>query len=459
MRLSNMILICILLLGVSVWAGDPNDMRDDPNSMENDPNSVREFQYLLELAEAGEADCQFRLFFHYKNGKGVKHDLEKGVSWLEKAAEQKHLTALLIVSSYYQKGRGVEKDSLKAIEWLKQQARLGVANSYQYIGEIYLCERDVGPDIAEAKKWFMLAEDKDVIWGKYWLGIADLFEDDFKYEYDTAVEKIRIAAEKGDAVSQYKMGLIYYYGIGRVADGVKAFPWLEKAAEQGYFGAQFLAGNRVFIKRVDNSFDGLNFTTKKEAIGWLTKAYEQGCAAAASELAMLETGVYGYLLGEKPDKKLYVDWLVKAANCGSISAYWMLGSSFSSGVDVAKDDSEAYKWYKKGAELGSSMCQGNIGAMYFEGEYVEQDYEIAYKWLKKAADGGDEDAKYYLGKMYYEGIVVEKDYDKAFDYLYAAATWGSRNKEAGRLVGYMYNNGLGVEKNEKFGEYWIEKCK
>ena len=59
-------------------------------------------------------------------------------------------------------------------------------------------------------------------WGK---GVAT--------DYPRAMAAYKIAAEAGDALSQYQVGLIYFDGGHGVAvDYKKARPWLEKAAAQ-----------------------------------------------------------------------------------------------------------------------------------------------------------------------------------------------------------------------------------
>ena len=49
-----------------------------------------------------------------------------------------------------------------------------------------------------------------------------------------AMAAYKIAAEAGDAVSQYQVGIMYYMGRGVAVDYQQARPWLEKAAAQDY---------------------------------------------------------------------------------------------------------------------------------------------------------------------------------------------------------------------------------
>ena len=53
-----------------------------------------------------------------------------------------------------------------------------------------------------------------------------------------AVKWYRKAAEQGDAVSQYNLGICYLSGKGVPRDYVEAAKWLRKAATRGDAGAQ-----------------------------------------------------------------------------------------------------------------------------------------------------------------------------------------------------------------------------
>jgi TPR repeat protein len=68
------------------------------------------------------------------------------------------------------------------------------------------------------------------------------------------IEQWRTAAEQGDALSQYKLGLCYGNGDGVGEDEAKAVYWLTKSAEQGNPDAkEFLAERQKIIKRGSRS--------------------------------------------------------------------------------------------------------------------------------------------------------------------------------------------------------------
>ena len=72
-------------------------------------------------------------------------------------------------------------------------------------------------------------------WGK---GVA--------IDYPRAMAAYKIAAEAGDALSQFQVGLMYCKGLGVAVDYERARPWLEKAAAQDYPNAVGQLGLMAF---------------------------------------------------------------------------------------------------------------------------------------------------------------------------------------------------------------------
>ena len=110
-------------------------------------------------------------------------------------------------------------------------------------------------------------------------------------------EELRAKAEKGDAESQFILGLIYFRGDGVPMNKAEAVKWFHKAAEQGDARAQFLLG------------------------------------------VMYSNG-----RGIPKDETEAVKWWRKAAEQGETQAQHHLGLQYALGEGVPKDDVLAYKW-------------------------------------------------------------------------------------------------------------------
>jgi TPR repeat protein len=125
------------------------------------------------------------------------------------------------------------------------------------------------------------------------------------------IETMRKAAEAGDAVAQYNLGLMYHDGEGVPEDYAEAFKWFRKAAEQRYAKAQYSLGDMYYKGRgVPQDI--------AEAMKWYRKAAEQGHALAQVTL----------------------------------------GASYSVGRSVPKDDVAAYAWFSQ--EAGSHVPNARL---------------------------------------------------------------------------------------------------
>ena len=122
-------------------------------------------------------------------------------------------------------------------------------------------------------------------------------------------EKLRLAAEHGDAEAQYNLGNLYYLGEGTPQDYAEAAKWYRLAAEQGNAAAQ----NNLGVMYDEG--EGVR-QDDREAVKWYRKAAEQGNASAQYNLGVM------YDLGEGVPKncvKAYA-WLNLSAAKGKENA-------------------------------------------------------------------------------------------------------------------------------------------
>jgi uncharacterized protein len=166
------------------------------------------------------------------------------------------------------------------------------------------------------------------------------------HDYARALDMLAPLADRGNAVAQLKLGLIYARGEGVPRDDVTAIDWLTRAAEQGQSEAQFELG------------------------------------------VMLRDG-----LGTPIDGRLALNWFERAAEKGAPHAFNAIGEMYLGHQDVAQDYAKAMIWFLRGAQLDNADALYNIGIRYALGQGVEQDEIEAYKWLDLAADAGIGDVR------------------------------------------------------------------
>lgn len=129
----------------------------------------------------------------------------------------------------------------------------------------------------------------------------------------------------------------------------------------------------------------------------------------------------------------------------------VLGWAYYNGIGVEKDHEKSAEWFQKAANQGNSEAQYYLGRLYYSGEYGEKNIPKGKKLLEKSALQGYFWAQNDLGYI----LETEEKYKEALDwYLRAAAQNCSRSC---LNIGYLYQNGLGVKKNDEEAKKWFKK--
>jgi len=140
---------------------------------------------------------------------------------------------------------------------------------------------------------------------------------------------------------------------------------------------------------------------------------------------------------------------------------FVLSIFFISAVCVAQENVDRLKVK---AEAGDVYAQSILGRMYVRGENgVTRDYEQALRWLAEAAEHNQPLALYNLGFLYNQGFGVEKDADKAsqlfakcFNALLEKAETADPQWQFD--LSELYRGGLGgIEKNPHESIKWRKK--
>ncbi|MBI5520197.1 MAG: sel1 repeat family protein [Desulfovibrio sp.] len=129
-------------------------------------------------------------------------------------------------------------------------------------------------------------------------------------QYARAIMMMKIASERGDALSQQTIGVLYEDGRAVPKDVVLAFKWLKMAADQGLPISQTLVA------------------------------------------AKFEFGV-----GVRQDYAEAANWYLAAANQNYPAAQMRLGLLYEAGKGVARDIVVAYCWLLLGASAGDLAAQ------------------------------------------------------------------------------------------------------
>ena len=265
----------------------------------------------------------------------------------------------------------------------------------------------------------------------------------------THTKDVVLAAENGNSLAQYVLGIIYFNGIdesGFEKNVANAEFWFCQSAKNGNLKA-FIDLKKLHDHHIDKlEINNLYFNNLHKE------------AKNNDEIAQYRLGVR-YEKGINIEENIIeaIKWYQLSANQDYEPAQYVLGNIFFYGKGVEKDFKEAVKWYKKAAENGNAVCQDLLAFMYLNGEGVEKNVKEAIYLLKQSAEQGFSRGQHNLGVMYLNGIGVQKNYEEA-------AKWFRKSAEQGfaaaqHNLGMCYSVGAGVPVDKKEADKWFEKAK
>jgi TPR repeat protein len=257
-----------------------------------------------------------------------------------------------------------------------------------------------------------------------------------------SLDAVRVAADQGDANSQFRLGVMYATGEGVPQNHAEAARWYRLAADQGLSAAQYNLG-LMYVNGWGVSQD------YGEAARWYRLAADQGVALAQNNLGMM----YYNGQGVRQNDVEAMRWFRLAADRGHPEAQAYLGFRYATGEGVPQNHAEAARWYRLAADQGLSAAQYNLGLMYRKGLGVPQDYAEAMRWYGLAADQGDTRAQYNLGVIYGKGEGVSQNDVEAMRWFRLAADQGNANAQFN--VGFLYANSQRVRWDYVRAYMWL----
>jgi len=167
------------------------------------------------LAEAGNAQAQLILGLKLLNGTGLPMNIEKGASWIERAAVGGQAVAQNCLGVLYQTGTGVAVSMIHAVHWYEVAARQGNLRAMTNLGKIYAGGWKDVTDFPEAAHWFSLAAGKGEVDAQFDLAVLYQRGDGVPYSLMEAYKWYAIAASQGDRKAAAQLGLV----AGRLTQG------------------------------------------------------------------------------------------------------------------------------------------------------------------------------------------------------------------------------------------------
>ncbi|GAA5815561.1 hypothetical protein MFLAVUS_009073 [Mucor flavus] len=332
--------------------------------------------------------AQYLIGAMYLHGdQGITSHEKYASKWLSLAAENNWTAAMLLLSGGYQDGKFLKKDDQKALSWLQRIAQKD-DNETDPIddGVIYLFdnkefELQLTPEILSAHK--LTVDSVIVSLREFLYPPVRSAAPELNNEEDAVIWSLFTNRKShGVFTSQRCLGLIYSGGTAdTLPDGQKANYFFKKAAKNGSIDACLSLGIRYKI--------GINgIQNYRESLRWYKHAFE--LYEGIIESAYPNGRNYYNAKCIENDGKLtphylkFMEFFSELDN-DIMMANLLMGQIYEHGKDgVSQDYILAHRYYEKAYNCGDVRGAIALVKFYMEGLGVRKDNEKADEWKLKA---------------------------------------------------------------------------
>lgn len=341
----------------------------------------------------------------------------------------------------YELGRGVAKDDRKAFEAYERAAGLGMPQACHNLANAYAAGRGVTQNTDEAKRWYGRAADQGLAESRYALAVILIEGPETQRDLTRGAALLEQAADQKLAEAQYRLARYYTKLVLKRPENRSTSELYQAAAEQGHPFACFEYG-RGF--QTGAAFTGNpNISTV-----WLLIASEKGVSQAdlvlKRDFSINDPSVWSRDLAT----------LKSEAEAGDRESCYFLGLAYLSGAKgLNKDAKSAYNMFLRSANLGYPPGEFALARSYgFETGMIspldsDRNLHFARRWYTKAVNHQHNTARLLLAfTMLRPGDGYDSsNFPEAARLLKISADTGTPTAQL--LLGFLYANGLGVDKN------------
>lgn len=340
-------------------------------------------RYYRRAAERNIVGAQARYGLFLLEGVGVEQHYGRAETWLRRAALNGDAESAALLGDLYAKGGELPPNLMEAATWYRLAAEQKHGGAARALGLLYLTGNGVHRDPDVATHWFRVASESgdhhaDADFGNLILTGAAATDD----QKQALKERFERAAEKGDLVGAFNLGVCFAEGVGDTQDAAEAARWMQKATD-GVVNAQFWYGRMLLEGR------GVQ-PDPTQAMHWMEKAADAGMAEA--QVAVAQLLVTGQINGRR-DHVRALNLYEAAANSGNTDAMFSLAAMYGGGHDVAENRADAQKWFRKAAQRGNGLAQLMLGRYLVRGLAGVTDLVEGRSWLERAKAQGIQDAE------------------------------------------------------------------
>ncbi len=215
-----------------------------------------------EAADLGSPKAKMRLSTMYRRGTGVKKDEHKAFLLAQEAAELDYAPAQAALGAFYRDGMGVQKDPVQSDRWIEKAAENGHIMAMVMSAQNLLKRKDDPQAGEKAEAYIERVRNEASPQEIYSIGYSYAHGLRLPRDTEKAMQWAQLGAEKGEVNAMYLLGECYW----TQRKFAKALEWFEKAAGKGLEAAQLQTG-RIYR----DGAEGVRPNPQK-AVQWLAKA-------------------------------------------------------------------------------------------------------------------------------------------------------------------------------------------
>jgi len=319
---------------------------------EDEPHAFEYYQIATvsgEVIKIGQHAGQFTNEFMKKD------DPIKQAKWTMLAAKMGRRRSMLELGKLYQDGTGIKKDIKKAFSWIQKSADAGLNDAYFKLSECYRLGKGVTKNNSLALVYCHFAqswegEDSNDYNHHYF----ETYWNDENLDKDKFFNICKEVAETGDRLGQYCLSVCYCNGWGVEEDREQELIWIQEAAANGLFVAQ-LCFNET-IESIRSHYEGLvkeqRFANIVLSIDLINEPDEDKHKKFANRREIEEKNsdeYFTYIEYSQSVIELGIDMMKQNLSM----AMKLISNVYCAGIDEFDSESEFYKWQEGSARLGN----------------------------------------------------------------------------------------------------------
>ena len=412
-----------------IYSSEKYNIIDEQKANENYKRACLEYEKAEE--ENSNVTAESRLGKMYLNGCGVEKDIQKAVIWLKKATLNGSASSAYTLAKLYENGEGVEKNIEEAYSYYQISAVLGNFYANYQVGKISLQKGEIEKAVEnfqEAAKgnishaWFKLGKIySDESYGLYDISKAQLC-------YSNALNLyITDYTQNPDDFIAYRLGKMYFNGLGTDIDINKAIHWFSQAEKLGNTNAAYQLGKIAFENNdIENAIKHFQYAAQ----GNISNAWFD-LAKIHSNESYAHYDVAKAQLCYSNALNLYITDYNQNPN--DYIAY-RLGNMYLKGLGTDMNINQAIYWFSEAEKFENANAAYQLGYIYHSEKYGLQNNELASNYFRKALSSylirfnnnqTDSELALRIGTFYQYGLGIERDIEKALLWYKKAVELGN----------------------------------